>query len=77
VGQSSLAEGLSNTFALRPTDIEALDQPALDPKNMTDHLIHQYVALKITHDLVNFDDNFPSEPVEKATGATCGSIIAH
>ena len=46
-------------MALRPTDIEALDQPVLDPKNVTDHLIRQYVALKVAHDLVNFNDDFP------------------
>jgi hypothetical protein len=45
-------------LALRPTDIEACDQPVLDPKNVTDHLIRQYVALKVAHDLVNFDDDF-------------------
>jgi hypothetical protein len=44
---------------------------------VTDHLIGKYVSLEIAHDLVDVDDDFPSEPTENSIGSTRGSIIAH
>jgi hypothetical protein len=44
-------------LALRPSNIESLDQSVLDLKDVADHLVHDYLALEITHDLMDFDDN--------------------
>jgi len=53
---SRLTLSKPSTLALCPSNIEPLDQPVLDLKNVTDHLIHKYPALEIAHDLMDFDD---------------------
>jgi hypothetical protein len=45
-------------LSLRTSNIKPLHEPILDLKNVTDHPIHQYPALEIAHELVDFDDNF-------------------
>ena len=39
--------------------------------------VHQEATAKIAHDLMDFDDDLPSGPMEKSTGSTLGSIVAH
>jgi hypothetical protein len=38
--------------------VEALDQTAFESKYMTDSFICQEVAVEVTHDLMDFDDDF-------------------
>ena len=49
----------ADTLALRAADIEALDQPVFDPKQVADNLIRQQIAIQVAHHLMYFHDDFP------------------
>jgi hypothetical protein len=58
-------------------DIETLDQPASHLEDVDHESVGQEIALEVTHNLMNFDNDFPLAVGVDLDGSTCGSMIAH